>query len=64
MADKLTQPTDRWASAIASVVEVLRGYAVMIENGEVKELRAPLALLNVAKMIEGMPVPPEAINGD
>ena len=56
MTPDLNKTTDRWTSAIASVVEVLRGYAVMMENGEVPVLRGPLALLHVAKVIERMPV--------
>ena len=47
--------TDGWAKAIASAVEVIRNYAVMMENGEVPDMRAPLALLNVAHVIESTP---------
>lgn len=47
--------SDQWAVAMASVVEVLRGYAVMMENGEVPMLPAPLALLRVAGVIENTP---------
>jgi hypothetical protein len=46
------QTTDDWTKAIASAVEVIRGYAVMMENGEVPEMCATLALLNVARVIE------------
>jgi hypothetical protein len=52
--DKMTE--DRWAVAIASAVEVIRGYAVMMENGEVPMLSGPLALMNVARVIENTPL--------
>lgn len=58
-----TEVDDRWASAIASVVDVLRECAVMMENGEVPMLRGPLALLRVAEVLEGMPAPEEISNG-
>lgn len=51
----MSETNDDWATAIASAVEVIRGYAVMMENGEVPEMRASLALLNVARLIENTP---------
>lgn len=50
--------TDRWNAAIASAAELLRNYAVMIERGEVPPMRAPIALLNVARVMEQVPAPP------
>lgn len=52
-----SKTADRWAVAMASAVEVIRGYAVMMENGEVATLSGPLALLNVARVIENTPDP-------
>ncbi len=51
-----------WKSAIASVVEILRSYAVMMEQGEVPSLSGPLTLMNAARVIEDRPVPRSIAN--
>lgn len=65
----LDEPT--WNIAMASAAEVIRAYAVMMENGEIQTLRAPLALLRIARVIEETPLrtevdwtPPDRHMGD
>lgn len=50
--------TDRWKAAIASVAELLRECSAGMERGELPPVRAPIMLLNVARVIEEVPAPP------